>query len=109
MIAAEQIIDEALANDVVLYLKEGRLAYTASNKSLPDSLKRKIDEHKGSVIEYLQKLDRAQKAQELRTPMILPRSVHERPPISFAQQRLWFLAQLEGVSATYHLPAALRL
>ncbi len=44
-----------------------------------------------------------------RTPAIGPVSRSGEIPLSFAQQRLWFLDQLEGSNAVYNLPFALRL
>ncbi len=42
-------------------------------------------------------------------PPIVRVSRNNPLPLSFAQQRLWFLAQIEVVSVTYHIPAGLRL
>ncbi|WP_372390813.1 non-ribosomal peptide synthase/polyketide synthase [Xanthomonas sp. NCPPB 3582] len=45
------------------------------------------------------------------TREVIPKVDRNRPlPLSFAQQRLWFIAQLDSAaSGAYHIPAALRL
>jgi len=43
-----------------------------------------------------------------KSPVITPRENGEVAPLSFAQQRLWFLNQL-GTSSAYNLPLAIRL
>jgi len=42
-------------------------------------------------------------------PQIVPVPRDGALPLSFAQQRLWFLAQMEGANTAYNIPVALRL
>ncbi|MEH2220998.1 MAG: amino acid adenylation domain-containing protein [Nostoc sp.] len=46
---------------------------------------------------------------QLSAPPILPRTKNKDLPLSYAQQRLWFLDQFEPNSPSYNIPVALRL
>jgi amino acid adenylation domain-containing protein len=69
-------------------LEQQRLALSASRRAL---------------------LEKRLRGEEGRAFEIAPRSTLESAPTTFAQQRLWFLDQLEPGSTTYTIPIALRV
>ncbi|MCK9815709.1 amino acid adenylation domain-containing protein [Pseudomonas sp. MAFF 302046] len=50
-----------------------------------------------------------EQAQADSLPPILATTGEQKRPLSFAQQRLWFLAQIEGVGSAYNIPLGLGL
>ncbi|HST59694.1 MAG TPA: condensation domain-containing protein, partial [Longimicrobium sp.] len=62
-----------------------------------------------SVAELAERVEGIRRAGQPRLPSVVPVERTDALPLSFAQERLWFLDQLESRSAFYNLPAALRL
>ncbi|NET03598.1 MAG: non-ribosomal peptide synthetase [Symploca sp. SIO2B6] len=90
--------------DIKLSVNGERLECDAPSGALTQTLKLEIAERKLEILKFLKNLSTSSTQQP-----ILPVSRKENLPLSFAQQRLWNLDQLEPGSSVYNLPVAFRL
>lgn len=92
--------------DVKLYVKGEQLRCNAPKGVLTPALQSELSERKAEILTLLRKVDLAAHSKIL---PILPVSRDVDLPLSFSQQRLWFLAQLEPYSAVNNMFYAFRL
>ena len=62
-----------------------------------------------TVAELASRIEAVTKTDPVRSKHIVRRAADTKIPLSFAQQRMWFLDQFEDMGATYHIPIVMRL
>jgi amino acid adenylation domain-containing protein len=93
--------------DVRLWVDdEGRLRYSAPPDVMTPDLRAELVERKEEIVTFLRS---AGGIAYRDSPPILPVSREGNLPLSFAQQRLWFLDQLDPGNTAYNIFDALRL
>jgi amino acid adenylation domain-containing protein/non-ribosomal peptide synthase protein (TIGR01720 family) len=110
MMNERSIIDllyQAKQNQVDILLNDGQLQLKLpKNKGLDKDLLERIKENKQSILDFLIKNERGDKS--VNKINKADRNKVLNLPLSYNQEGLWFIDQLEG-SVSYHLPSILTL
>lgn len=107
--SAAAIINEALDSGVLLYLDEGKLKFKSKKGAFADNLKQQIRENKAAIISYLTDLEADGNRAAQKIPPIEKRQEQSPVPLSYSQQRLWLIDQIDGASAHYNMSGAIVL
>ncbi|WP_414585420.1 amino acid adenylation domain-containing protein [Scytonema sp. PCC 10023] len=92
--------------DIQVFVEGDRLRCNAPEGTLTPELRAEIQQRKAAIIEFLRAANYTNNYTS--TPFV-PISRNRNLPLSFAQQRLWFLDQLVPNNPFYNVPAAFRL
>jgi thioesterase domain-containing protein len=95
------------SQDIIITLDGERLKINAPKGALSPTLKTELGQRKAEILTFLRQADNV--AETVQLQPIEPVSREGRLPLSFAQQRIWDLYQLEPTSSGLNVPVAWRL
>ncbi|TQV85988.1 non-ribosomal peptide synthetase [Aliikangiella coralliicola] len=97
------LINQLGAKKIKLWQEDGQLKFKAPKGAITDDIRQQLIDNKSDIIAFLRQVSPNNKI-----PPIVPinRDDYEQFPLSFAQERLWFINQLDPDSASYNSPVA---
>src|SRR5215475_8453704 len=101
-----EFISSLRRKGIVLKLDGGDLLVKASGNALTADLKSAIKDKKQEIIATLRQIE---SGQSNLLPSLSPMPAGVRVPLSFNQQRLWFMAQLNSANPAYNVASGLEL
>ncbi len=104
-----ELLESAAEAGVFLSYSPAGLHYKLTAEVFPEKIKSAIAANKAALIEFLRQRQLDEESAFSR-PAIRPSDrTLQKAPLSFAQQRLWFIDQFDGGSVQYNMPAAMRV
>jgi amino acid adenylation domain-containing protein len=106
----EALLVDAAAAGIEFHLEDGRLKSRAPKGAVDETLAARIRQHRDALIAYLAARPPVPAANADRPLLQHQAPAPEAPgPLSFAQERFWFIDQLDGHSVQYNMPLAMRV
>src|SRR2546421_7072724 len=104
---AQEVLAKAIESGVFLYVEDDRLRYRARSGTLSAELKGELARHRDSLMAHLMRVQaKSSDAVPFDPPLLRKRAASDDVPLSYAQQRLWFIDRLGNGSAEYHAQTA---
>jgi aspartate racemase len=105
MTTLDELLSELRQRDVKLWLEGDRLRYRAAKDSLTPELLTELKTQKAEIINFFRQITTAASSQ---IPPIVACEQNGNLPLSFGQQRIWFLHQFEPDNSSNNLPVVVR-
>ncbi|HEY9134283.1 MAG TPA: condensation domain-containing protein, partial [Pseudomonadales bacterium] len=103
---AHELLSKARAAGIKLWLDGDELKFKAPKGAFTPEIKSQLIKFKPEVIAFLRNAKTIDDSGKEAIPKV---DDAEKYPLSFAQQRLWFIEQLDPGDISYNIPIALRL